>query len=193
MPPRAVGQPGLFLPGTGCCGGAAPTPQPSPAAGRWAVPGGNPGVIGRLAAAPASATASGLKFPGTAITAALFWALSSPARGGQASEIHSFPLIREGEGMEWIRSPRSLLHRWRGRNMDFDGEGVSPEPPLRAQLCPPPTWGAWTAASIRACGGISPLKHILTPNSPLASPSYLHDSRMGSHQREAKISRKICK
>lgn len=73
--------------------------------------------------------------------------------------------------------------------MNFYGEGA----PLGAELCFPPAQDAWTGVSIGAWGGISPLKHILTPNSPLTSLSYLHGSRMGSHQREAEISREKCK
>lgn len=54
--------------GTRCCCWATPPPHPSSPAGRWAVPGGNPGVIRQPAAAPA--VASGLKFPGMATTTA---------------------------------------------------------------------------------------------------------------------------
>lgn len=115
--------------------GGQPGDPHTPALPTSPAPGGNSGVIRWLAAATALATASGPKFPGVAITAMLPWALPSP-RGDQASRRHSFPLTHRGEGRGGISPPRSPWHQWRGRNVDFDGEGASPEPHLTAQPCP---------------------------------------------------------
>lgn len=110
-PPRAMG--------TECCGQAAPTPKPSLLAGCWAVLGGNPGVIGWLAAALVPVVASGLKFPGMAIPTALSWALPSPLRSGiQASRRHSFSLTCRGEKSVWIRLPRLPSHQLQGKLME---------------------------------------------------------------------------
>lgn len=81
LPPGSQGSPGCSCRGRGAALGiphapALPTHR-TPGSAR-----GNPGVIAQPVAAPASATASGLKFPGVANTATLSWAFSSPPRSG---------------------------------------------------------------------------------------------------------------
>lgn len=152
---------------------------------------GNPGVIGRPAAAPASATAPGLKFPGVASTAALPWAFSSPPRSGASwQEVHLPP--DQGQGNRLDQGPQVCIVPVKRKKQGFWWQRSQPH------ALPWCSWGAWTTGSIRvsirAQGGIRPLKHILNPpNSPLTRRSYLCGSRMCSHQTEAEISRKKCK
>ena len=90
--------------------------------------------------------------------------------GGRAGRRHGFPLTRRGEGTGWIRPPRSPSHQWRRRNMDFDGEGAGPEPPLGAPLCPPTRTGCMDWDEHRGLGGNKPPETRPDPQQPPRQP-----------------------